>query len=136
MSQEISPLAKKAGISALYKEEYDQLLIGHMSQGYSFESFGAVVGCGRRTLFDWAERYPSFKESQRLGYEKGKMLFEGILMAKMRGIDAKGLDLKKSDTACLIFALKTRYRDTYSEKVDVAVSGDIKIVIDEYDNNL
>jgi hypothetical protein len=46
------------------------------------------------------------------------------------------MDLKKSDTACLIFALKTRYRDTYSEKLDVAVTGDIKIVIDEHDNNL
>lgn len=136
MSEEISQPAKKAGISALYKEEYDQLLIAHMSQGYSFESFGAVVGCGRRTLFDWVDRYPSFKDSQRLGYEKGKMLFEGILMAKMRGIDAKGMDLKKSDTACLIFALKTRYRDTYSEKVDHEVSGEIKINIDSDDNGL
>lgn len=122
--------------TALYKDEYDQLLITHMAQGYSFESFGADVGCGRRTLFDWVEKYPSFKAAQREGFEKGKKLFEGILMAKVRGLDAKGMDLKKSDTACLIFALKTRYRDTYSEKIDVAHSGDIKINIDSDDNDL
>jgi hypothetical protein len=127
---------RKGGQPALYKEEYDQLLVTHMSQGYSFESFGADVGCGRRTLFDWVERYPSFKEAQKEGYEKGKKLFEGILMAKVRGLDAKGMDLKKSDTACLIFALKTRYRDTYSEKVEVSHSGDIKINIDNDDSNL
>lgn len=121
---------------ALYKDEYDQLLITHMAQGYSFESFGADVGCGRRTLFDWIEKYPSFKAAQKEGFEKGKKLFEGILLAKVRGLDAKGIDLKKSDTACLIFALKTRYRDTYSEKIDVAHSGDVKIVIDSDDNDL
>lgn len=120
----------------LYKEEYCQLLIDHMAQGYSFESFGADVNCGRTTLFDWVERYPDFKKAQKIGYEKGKKLFEGILLAKTRGLDAKGMDLKKSDTACLIFALKTRFRDTYSEKVDVAISGDIKINIDSDDSNL
>lgn len=136
MSEEKKVPNKGGGSVALYKEEYDQLLIAHMSQGYSFESFGADVGCGRRTLFDWADRYPSFRDAQREGYERGKKLFEGLLIAKMRGIDAKGMDLKKSDTACLIFALKTRYRDTYSEKVEVAHSGDVKINIDSDDSTL
>lgn len=119
-----------------YKKEYDQQLVEHMSQGYSFESFGANVGCGRRTLFDWAERFPSFKEAQKQGYELGKKLFETILISKMRGQEVKGMNLKASDTACLIFALKTRYRDTYSEKVDVVASGEIKINIDKDDAQL
>ena len=122
--------------TALYKDEYCQQLVDHMAQGYSFESFGANVGCGRRTLFDWVDKYPDFKEAQKQGYEKGKKLFEGILMAKVRGIEAKGMDLKKSDSRLLEFALKTRYRDTYSEKIDVQQSGEVKIVIDSDDNNL
>lgn len=112
------------------------MLVDHMSQGYSFESFGAVADCGRSTLFDWCEKFPSFKEAKLKGYEKGKRLFETILLAKMRGEQVKGMNLKASDTACLIFALKTRYRDTYSEKVDVAQSGDIRIVIDSEDQSL
>lgn len=112
------------------------MLVDHMSQGYSFESFGAVVDCGRATLFNWCDQFPSFKEAKLRGYEKGKRLFETILLAKMRGEQVKGMNLKASDTACLIFALKTRYRDTYSEKTDVSQSGEIKIVIDNDDNNL
>lgn len=119
-----------------YRPEYDDQLVKHMAQGYSFESFGANVNCGRRTLFDWCDKFPSFKEAKLEGYEKGKKLFETILMAKMRGAKIDGMDLKNSDTACLIFALKTRYRDTYSEKTDVVQSGEIKIVIDQDDNNL
>lgn len=119
-----------------YKPEYDQMLVEHMAQGYSFESFGAVIDTCRTTLFEWCDRFPSFKQAKRKGFEKGKRLFEAILLSKVRGEPIKGINLKNSDTACLIFALKTRYRDTYSEKVDLVASGDIKIVIDSDDSNL
>ena len=87
---------KGGGSVALYKEEYDQMLINHMSQGYSFESFCAVIGRGRRTLFDWLEMFPSFKESKEIGHEKAKQLFETVLISKIRGVETKGIDLKKN----------------------------------------
>ena len=120
----------------LYKQEYCQQLVDHMAQGYSFESFGANVDCGRTTLFGWVEKYPEFKEALHKGKEKGKKLFEGLLMAKVRGIEAKGMNLKLADSRLLEFALKTRFRETYSEKVEVAHSGDVKINIDSDDSTL
>jgi hypothetical protein len=124
------------GVPALYKEEYDQLLIQHMSQGYSFESFCATINVGRRTLFDWIDRYESFKEAKSIGHEKAKQVFETVLISKIRGQDTKGINIKNSDTACLIFALKTRFKESYSEKIEHSVSSDIKIVIDSSDNDL
>lgn len=119
-----------------YKKEYDEMLIKHMSQGYSFESFASIIGKGRRTLFDWVDNFKSFKEAKDIGDANGKRFFETVLISKIRGKGIDGIDLKASDTSCLIFALKTRYRDTYSEKIDVVASGEIKINIDKDDAQL
>lgn len=127
---------KGGGSSALYKEEYDQMLISHMSQGYSFESFCAVINRGRRTLFDWLEMFPSFKESKEIGHEKAKQLYETVLIAKIRGHETKGIDLKKSDSRLLEFALKTRFKESYSEKIELEQSGRIQINIDKDDSEL
>jgi hypothetical protein len=127
---------KGGGSSALYREEYDQMLISHMSHGYSFESFCAVINRGRRTLFDWLEMFPSFKEAKEIGHEKAKQMYETVLIAKIRGQDTKGIDLKKSDSRLLEFALKTRFKESYSERTEIAQVNDIKIVIDESDNDL
>jgi hypothetical protein len=127
---------KGGGSVALYKEEYDQMLITHMSQGYSFESFCAVIGRGRRTLFDWLEMFPSFKEAKEIGHEKAKQLFETVLISKIRGVETKGIDLKKSDSRLLEFALKTRFKESYSEKTEIIQSSEIKVVIDQDDSSL
>lgn len=119
-----------------YKKEYDKLLIEHLEQGFSFESFCAVVNCGRRTLYDWVDKHESFKEAKEIGFQKGKRFFEAMLISKIRGKELTGADLKKSDTACLIFALKTRFHETYGDKSEIKNTGEVKIVIDQDDNNL
>ena len=50
---------------------------------------------------------------------------------------AKALDSdKKHDMSAIIFALKTRFREDYSEKQDVEHNGEIKITISENESRL
>lgn len=92
------------------------MLIDHMSKGHSFESFGADVNAGRRTLYEWADNFEEFRDAKEIGHAKAMKLFESISVAKLSGKDVKNFDPKKSDTAMLIFYQKTRFHKVYGEK--------------------
>lgn len=95
-----------------YKSEYDQMVVEHMSKGYSFASFGADINQSRETLYDWCDVHPSFKRAKQIGQLKAQKYLETLLAFKMAGRDVKGFDSKKSDTTLLQFALRTRcHRD-------------------------
>lgn len=93
----------------LYKPEFCQMLIDHMAQGFSFRSFGAVVECGRSTLYDWVNEYEDFKNAKKIGEEKALQYYENLLKRKQEGD-------KDIDTACILFPLKTRFYDVYGDK--------------------
>jgi hypothetical protein len=59
-----------------YEKRYCHLLVEHMAQGYTFESFGAVVNAGKRTLYEWVTKYPEFAQSKDLGYVKALLFWE------------------------------------------------------------
>jgi hypothetical protein len=99
-----------------YKEEFCELLIEHLSKGLSFGCFGAEIGVVRSTIYKWLEDYPEFKEAKDIGVQKALKWHEQILSAKMSGRELKGFDPKKSDSTCLIFALKTRFHKEYGER--------------------
>jgi hypothetical protein len=99
-----------------YKPEYCDLLIRHMSKGLSFDSFGAKANCGKTTLYEWVKKYPEFAEAKKKATAKAQEFFESRLAAKISGQQIPGINTKNIDTACLIFALKTRFHETYSEK--------------------
>ena len=119
-----------------YRDEYDQMLISHMSKGMSFMSFGGVVNAGRATMYEWCGRYPKFKEAKQVGELKCQQWMEQRLAIKISGQDVKGIDTKKIDTTALIFALKTRFHKTYGEKTETEHKGEIKINIDKDDVDL
>ncbi len=99
-----------------YKKEFCEMLVKHMSQGYSFASFPAVIGVCRTTLYEWEKNRPAFKKAKKQGEAAALKMFERILTAKISGQKIDNFDPKKSDTACLIFALKTRFHRQYGEK--------------------
>ena len=111
------------------------MLIEHMAQGKSYESFGAKVNCGRSTLYDWEKVFPEWKRAKRAGQERALDFFETRLVAKVSGQDIVGFDPKKSDTSCLIFALKTRFHTIYGEKQELNHTGDQRLVIDMGDSD-
>lgn len=123
-----------------YREEYCEKLIKHMAQGYSYETFGAEVGCGRSTLYEWEKHHPEWVKAKQSAIEEAQKFFEQRLIAKLSGAGDKlkkqGVNVKEIDTSCLIFALKTRFHKTYSEKTETKVDGNISITIDDQDSEL
>lgn len=93
-----------------------------MSKGYSFETFAAVINVARSTMYKWKEIYPEFSEAKEIAFAKSQHFFEQRLMAKLYGQKINGVTVKDIDTACLIFALKTRFRKDYSERLEIAES--------------
>lgn len=59
-----------------YRAEYCDLLIKHMSEGLSFESFGAIANCCKDTLYGWAAQFPEFLDAKRTGLEKSRIFWE------------------------------------------------------------
>lgn len=59
-----------------YKPEYCEAVVKHMEQGYSFETFGAIIDVGRTTLYEWVEVYPEFKKAKQIAMAKCQMWWE------------------------------------------------------------
>lgn len=76
---------KQLGRPTKYKPEYCQLLIDHMSQGFSFRSFGAIPGVCEDTLHEWCKVYPDFSESKKIGQLKQAHALESIGIKAMEG---------------------------------------------------
>ena len=64
MTEKKEIIGGKVGRPTEYKEEFCQMLIDHMSEGYSFESFGGIVGVSERVLYDWEKKFPEFLHSK------------------------------------------------------------------------
>jgi hypothetical protein len=123
---------KKPWAKTKYKPELCDKVIKHHKQGGSMTSFVAIAGACIETLNQWRIRFPEFDQACILAQAEYQKLLESILFAKMSGRSLEGFDPKKSDTACLIFALKTRCYKDYSEKnkVDIGTGNSITINYD------
>jgi DNA-binding XRE family transcriptional regulator len=109
-----------------------------MATGMSYESFGAEVNVGKQTMYDWEKRNPEWAEAKSVAMIKAQSFFEKRLVAKTSGqkFSNENFDAKLIDNSCLIFALKTRFHETYGEKKEVEHNGSIGIKIDSDDSKL
>lgn len=72
---------RKLGQPTKYKKQYCNMLIDHMSKGYSFETFAAVIDVDRDTIFEWRHVHPDFSDAFRRAKDKCQMFWES------KGID-------------------------------------------------
>jgi hypothetical protein len=112
-----------------YRDEFCQMLIDHLKEGRTIDTFGATVGVVRSTIYEWIGSIQEFKEAFDIGCQLAQEWHEVRLNAKISGKPIPGIDSKKIDTTALIFALKTRFHKTYGDKSEVQSSGEIKIVL-------
>lgn len=61
-----------------FKPEYCAMLIEHMKQGGSFQSFGAVAHTSKQTLFNWLTLFPEFLDSKRIGLSYSLKYYEDL----------------------------------------------------------
>lgn len=105
-----------AGRPTKYKPEYCQMLIDHMSQGLSFESFAADVDTWAGTLYRWEEAHPEFREAKRKGFEKCRKFYEKAGVAGFMG------KIPGFNTAAWIFNMKNRFKWHDRQELEVTAS--------------
>lgn len=86
-----------------YKPEYCELLIEFMKRGYSFEAFGGEISVSKQTLYNWAERYPSFFDAKEIAMSHSRKFWETIAIDACRG------QIKIPAQAVWVFTMKNRF---------------------------
>jgi hypothetical protein len=105
-----------AGQPTLYREEYCKMLIEHMSEGFSYETFAAKIGTCRDTLYEWEKVHPEFSDTKKKAKEISQYWWEsaginGLYTIIEHGPDGeKNIIEKKINQAMWIFNMKARFR--------------------------
>ena len=107
------------GRPSKYKPEFDEMLIKHMSQGMSFESFAGTIDVCFDTLYEWLKIHPSFSEAKRLGVSKSLNVWEKILTSAATG------NLKDHNMTGIVFSMKNKFPAFWRDRKEVVA--DIKI---------
>lgn len=122
---EESPEVKKR--YGWYDPKYCEMLIKHMSSGKSFESFGGVEGVwvGRSTLYEWAEKFPEFKQAREVGQSARLNNQESQLMAMSMGVEIKDANgkvkfhPKHGKPQTIQWLMKCQNPDIYTERKEI-----------------
>ena len=69
----------KVGRPTLYKPEYCQMLIDHMKEGLSIDSFAGLIRVARPSVYEWMEVHPEFSNAKRIGEGLQHMFWESIM---------------------------------------------------------
>ena len=96
-----------------YKPEFCEMLVEHMTLGYSFESFAADANVNQDTLINWSKNHPEFMEAKRLGYSKCLKFWEKIGIAGVLG------KVPNFNATTYIFNMKNRFR--WTDRTDLRI---------------
>jgi hypothetical protein len=80
-SKKTNSVSKKMGRPSLYQPEYCQMLIDHMDEGLSFESFAGVIDVCTDTLYKWSDEdceqfHEDFFEAKKCAFAKNLLWWE------------------------------------------------------------
>lgn len=110
------------GAPTKYKPQYCEMLINHMADGLSFESFAGVIRVDRDTLYEWAKVHKRFSDAKKAGREVGLLYWEkvgrdGLHHETIK--DEDGMTVNRSINATIwIFNMKNRFgwRDKHPDE--------------------
>lgn len=111
LSQETPPPKKKynytkpTGQPTKYKPEYCEMLINHMAEGLSFESFAGLISVNYDTLYEWNKVQPDFSEAKKAGNAKRRIYDEQLFNDYLKGN-------KTCSPAAIIFKMKSVHKQT------------------------
>src|SRR3990167_3146918 len=97
------PLEPNGRFASKYKPEFDDLVIEHLSKGYSFQSFAGVVRVNYDTLFAWVKVHPSFAYAKEVGTAQSHLFWERM------GIHGTVGKIDKFVPSTWIFNMKNRF---------------------------
>lgn len=114
-----------------FKPEYCDMLIDHMSKGYSFESFGAVISVDRTTLYHWETLFKDFSHAKGIARNKQLFFDETVLMAL-----AKGEYGKSANASAQVYKMKCTHQGWIEKQVVEQTNKNIQINIDSSEAGL
>lgn len=106
-----------AGRPTKWKDEFCEMLVKHMSDGFSFASFGGVIDVSEETLHVWKKEKPEFSESYKTGRLKSMAFWEKLGVAQAIG-------QTKGSSATWIFNMKNRFQ--WQDKMEIKDTSDDK----------
>ena len=98
-----------------YKKKYCDELIRHMAQGYSYETFGAVIGTCKQTIYTWEGLHPEFLDAKREAFAVCQMFWEKL------GIDHITNTHQGTRLNGQVWALNMKNRFSWRDKVEQEV---------------
>ena len=98
-----------------YDPAYCDLLKDHFAEGYSFESFGGVVGVSKQTLYNWCEAHPEFLDAKKTYETASQLAWE----KRLRSLATSG----EGNATAIIFGLKNRASDSWRDVKATEITG-------------
>ena len=114
------------GRPTTYKQEYCQLLIKHMEQGLSFESFAGTISTTKKTLYNWADANPDFLHAKEIGTEKCRVFWEELGRDYIVNRSVSGAESTSLNTGVYVFNMKNRFPEEWKDKKEVDNSHEFK----------
>lgn len=103
---------RSPGQPTLYKPEYCQLLIDHMTQGFSYETFPAVIGVAKQTIYNWEAAHPEFLDAKNTAMVQCRLFWEGLGIKLATGAI-------QGNAAIWIFNMINRFKWAQKAEIDV-----------------
>jgi hypothetical protein len=118
LSKVVKKKAKKKVVSLLhgrptkYKEEYCEMLVKHMAEGFSFMSFAAVIDVNSDTLYEWAkpEVQPNFSDAKIIAFSKNRLFWERV------GIDGALGRIQNFNATAYVWNTKNRFPKEWNDR--------------------
>lgn len=102
-----------------YRPEYCQMLIDHMSDGYSFETFAPKAKVSVKSIYNWVDQHPAFLQAKKDGKSASRLFWESL------GVDAAKGKIENFSAACWIFNMKNRFQ--WSDRKEVKMKAKMSI---------
>jgi hypothetical protein len=142
-SVETVETSQPVGRPTKYKPEFCEMLIDHMSEGYSFETFAAVVAVNRDTLYAWKDAHPEFSDAVKKAFDQCQWFWEqqgikGLYSETEYDEKGKPTTSKSINATLWIFNMKNRFkwRDRQPDESDVVINNVTKIPDEDIDRQI
>lgn len=112
----------KIGRPSEYREEYAEKALEFCLLGATDKEIAEIFGVSKQTLNTWKKKHPDFLASLR----KGKQEADGKVARSLYTQAISG------NVTAAIFWLKNRRRETWRDKYEHDVAGDINVTIQRF----
>jgi hypothetical protein len=126
---------KKKGRPSSYETKYCQMLIDHMAQGFSFETFAALINKHPDTVNEWARHggkheHPEFSDAKKVAFTHNRLFWERIGQDGMRG------KIRNFNATVWIFNMKNRFKWHDNVVIDATTRDESKSKVSEIADKL